>query len=97
MYPLKNIGYSGGLKKIECSLGIRRSEETVGISGFEAVRLWNKYKKGNDEALELLIKYNKEDVENLKTIIEMTYQKMVDNEVAPKDRKCPDCASDKTI
>ena len=25
--------------------------------------------------------YNKEDVENLKTIIEMTYQKMMDNEV----------------
>lgn len=87
MYPLKNIGYSGGLKKIECSLGIRRSEETEGISGFEAVRLWNKYKKGDDEALEVLIKYNKEDVVNLKTIIEMTYQKMVDNEVAPKERK----------
>lgn len=95
MYPLKNIGYSGGLKKIECSLGIRRSEETDGISGFDAVRLWNKYKRGNDEALEVLIKYNKEDVENLKTIIEMTYQKMVDNEVSPKERKGR--ASKKTI
>jgi uncharacterized protein YprB with RNaseH-like and TPR domain len=85
MYPLKSIGYSGGLKKIECSLGIRRSEETEGISGFEAVHLWNKYRRGDEEALETLIKYNKEDVENLKTIIEMTYQKMMDNEVNPED------------
>jgi uncharacterized protein YprB with RNaseH-like and TPR domain len=77
MYPLKNIG----LKKIECSLGIRRSEETEGISGFEAVHLWNKYRRGNTDALETLIKYNKEDVENLKKIIDMTYQKMINNEV----------------
>ncbi|MCX9084096.1 MAG: ribonuclease H-like domain-containing protein [Candidatus Methanoperedens sp.] len=81
MYPLKNIGYSGGLKKIECSLGIRRSEETEGISGFEAVHLWHKYKRGDEEALETLIKYNIEDVENLKKIIDITYQKMMDNEV----------------
>ena len=52
--------------------------------------------KGDDEALEVLIKYNKEDVENLKTIIDMTYQKMVDNEVAPKEKKCV-CLSQKTI
>ena len=96
MYPLKNIGYSGGLKKIESSLGMKRSEETEGISGFEAVRLWNRYEKGDDEALEVLIKYNKEDVENLKTIIDMTYQKMVDNEVAPKEKKCK-TLSKKTI
>lgn len=97
MYPLKNIGYSGGLKKIECSLGIRRSEETVGISGFEAVRLWNRYNRGDDEALELLIKYNKEDVENLKTISEMTYQRMVDHELAPKNKKSAEGILKKTI
>lgn len=89
MYPLKNIGYSGGLKKIECSLGMRRSEETKGISGFEAVHLWNKYRRGDAEALETLIKYNKEDVENLKTIIEMTYQKMMDNEIKLEDYNKP--------
>lgn len=91
MYPLKNIGYSGGLKKIEFLLGITRSEETEGISGFEAVKLWNKFKRGDDRALELLIKYNKEDVENLKTIIDMTYQKMIDNEVAAKEKNDGSC------
>jgi uncharacterized protein YprB with RNaseH-like and TPR domain len=81
LYPLKKLGFSGGLKKIECSLGIKRSEETDGISGFDAVRLWNMYERGDDEALELLIRYNREDVENLKTIIEMTYPKMIEKEM----------------
>jgi uncharacterized protein YprB with RNaseH-like and TPR domain len=47
--------------------------------------LWNKYRRGDEEALETLIKYNKEDVENLKTIIDMKYQKMMDNEVKPEE------------
>ncbi len=82
MYPLKKIGYGGGLKKIESMLEIGRSEETRGISGFDAVQLWNRYERGDDEALELLIKYNDEDIRNLETIIEMTYQKMVDREIS---------------
>jgi len=44
----------------------------------------------------VLIKYNKEDVVNLKTIIEMTYQKMVDNEIAPKERKRTNSFSNET-
>ncbi len=79
MYPLRRIGYSGGLKNIERQLGICRSEDTEGITGFDAVRLWKQYLKGDKEALNILIKYNKEDIVNLKTIIELTYPKMVEN------------------
>jgi uncharacterized protein YprB with RNaseH-like and TPR domain len=78
MYPLRRIGYSGGLKNIEKRLGIFRSEDTQGISGFDAVRLWKQYKKGDLEALDKLIKYNNEDIVNLKTIMEFTYPKMVE-------------------
>ena len=35
-------------------------------------------RKGDQEALDLLVKYNKEDIVNLKTIIELTYPKMVE-------------------
>jgi len=80
LYPLKKIGYSGGLKKIESLLGMRRSDETNGITGFDAVRLWNKYERGNSEALETLIKYNREDVVNLEKIINMTYPEMIERE-----------------
>ncbi|AAM31663.1 ribonuclease H-like domain-containing protein [Methanosarcina mazei] len=79
MYPLRRIGYGGGLKKIEKLLGICRSEDTDGMDGFDAVRLWKKYEKGDLEALNLLVKYNREDIVNLKTIIELTYPKMVEN------------------
>lgn len=80
MYPLKKIGYSGGLKKIEVSLGMTRSDETAGITGLDAVRLWNKYERGNSEALETLIKYNTEDVVNLEKIIQMTHPRMIEQE-----------------
>lgn len=81
MYPLKKIGYSGGLKKIEVSLGMTRSDETAGITGLDAVRLWNKYERGNSEALETLIKYNTEDVVNLEKIIQMTHPRMIEQEL----------------
>lgn len=78
MYPLRRIGYSGGLKNIEVQLGISRSEDTQGLDGFDAVRLWRQYEKGDLKALNKLIKYNNEDIVNLKTIIEFTYPKMVE-------------------
>ncbi len=81
MYPLKKLGLNGGLKNIEHTLGLPRSEETAGITGLDAVRLWNRYERGDDEALELLIKYNAEDVENLEKLIEMTYPKMIEQEM----------------
>ncbi|VVB86821.1 RNase_H superfamily protein [uncultured archaeon] len=81
MYPLKKIGYSGGLKKIESMLGLRRSDETAGITGLDAVRLWKRYERGNSEALETLIKYNTEDVVNLEKIIRITHPWMIEREL----------------
>ena len=78
MYPLRRIGYNGGLKNIEKLLGISRSEDTEGMTGFDAVRLWKQYERGDEEALRKLVKYNEEDIVNLKTIIELTYPKMVE-------------------
>ena len=78
VYPLRRIGYKGGLKNIEKILGISRSEDTEGMTGFDAVRLWKQYERGDKDALAKIIKYNKEDIVNLKTILELTYPKMVE-------------------
>ncbi|MFB6075572.1 MAG: ribonuclease H-like domain-containing protein [Candidatus Aenigmatarchaeota archaeon] len=78
MYELKKLGYSGGLKKIEKNLGIKRAENVDEVDGREAVRLWKKYVKGNDNALDTLIDYNREDIVNLKEIMEFTYDKLRD-------------------
>lgn len=75
-YELGKLGYSGGLKRIEKTLGIERSEETRGMDGFEAVCLWKRYRRGDREALKLLADYNREDVVNLKQLMEFAYRRM---------------------
>ena len=60
----------GGLKGVEKQLGISRESE--GVDGREAIRLWNRYLYSADlEALETLLRYNLEDVVNLKTLKEI--------------------------
>jgi uncharacterized protein YprB with RNaseH-like and TPR domain len=59
----------GGFKAVELQLGIHR--DLQGISGYDAVLLWRNYKQYDDhDALDLLLKYNKEDVVNLKVLRE---------------------------
>ncbi|WNY27702.1 ribonuclease H-like domain-containing protein [Methanolapillus ohkumae] len=79
MYPLKRIGYSGGLKSIERQLGIERDENVKNVDGFEAVRLWRRYERGDEEALDTLLQYNKEDIVNLETIIHKVYPSFIRN------------------
>lgn len=81
MYPLRRIGLSGGLKAIEKKLGINRTDDTVGITGFDAVRLWHEYERGNERSLELLLEYNREDIVNLETIINKTYSQIVEKTI----------------
>ena len=68
-YLLKELGLSGGLKRIEKQLGLMRDETVKDIDGFEAIRLWKRYERGDHEALELLKKYNIEDIENLEILL----------------------------
>jgi uncharacterized protein YprB with RNaseH-like and TPR domain len=74
LHPLRRLGFRGGLKAIEAQLGILRSEETSGLMGFDAVRLWRRYEDGDDDALDLLLAYNMEDVVNLEPLAEFAYE-----------------------
>lgn len=76
MYPLRRLGYRGGLKGIEKQLGIARSEDTDGLSGYDAVILWKKHLKGDENALDILERYNIEDIENLKTLSNLAYNEL---------------------
>ncbi|MCK5547923.1 MAG: ribonuclease H-like domain-containing protein [Thermoplasmata archaeon] len=75
-FPLKRLGYSGGLKSIEKQLKITRDDDVKDMRGIDAVRLWKQYLRGNDDALHQLIKYNSEDIKNLKFLMEMAYKKL---------------------
>ena len=72
----KRVGLTGGLKKIEKEMGISRSDDTDGLSGWDAVRLWHHHRRGDADALETLIQYNKEDVVNLERLSDIIYERM---------------------
>lgn len=73
-FAFRKLGISGGLKRIEKVFDLERSSETKGLDGFDAVILWHKYVDGNDSALELLKRYNKEDVIGLKILSLNAYE-----------------------
>lgn len=56
----------GGLKAVEQRLGIHRDSE--GLNGLDAMRLWSAHQRGDSEALDILLRYNKEDCENLEIL-----------------------------
>jgi uncharacterized protein len=69
MWPLKRLGYRGGLKRIERQLGLARSEATETMDGWDAVLMWREYQRGSSEALQRLLQYNEEDVRNLEPLL----------------------------
>lgn len=75
-FPLRRLGYRGGLKSIEQAVGLQRSDATRGMGGWEAVELWRAWRRGSHEARERLLAYNREDVENLRPLMELTYREL---------------------
>lgn len=72
-YGARRLGLKGGLKRLETYFGIKREEEVQGLDGYDAVILWQMYRRGSKEALELLLEYNKEDTVNLLNLSEIIY------------------------
>ena len=69
--------YKGGLKRIERQIGISREDEIEGMSGYDAVRLWREWRtRKNQAALDLLLAYNRADIENLALLLAFTYQRL---------------------
>lgn len=73
MYDCWRCNLYGGFKMVEQQLGIPR--QLKGITGWDAVVLWQRYRDyGNQNALALLLQYNKEDVMNLKALRERLHR-----------------------
>jgi len=71
---LHRLGYHGGLKRIERQWGIIRQDEIAGLTGFDAVLLWARYRRGEPKALDRLITYNRADVVNLEVLLKRGYE-----------------------
>ena len=74
MYDCWRCNLRGGLKRVEQILGIQR--KSAGMDGWDAMRLWEAHRiRGDEEALKLLLQYNRDDIVNLAVLDEML-QKM---------------------
>jgi len=70
LLPLcQKLGLKGGLKRVEKLLGLPRSPETEGLTGWDAVKLWQQHLAGDSQALPLLLKYNQFDIVNLEGLL----------------------------
>lgn len=78
-FLFRRIGHTGGLKHIENSFGICRTPETDGLSGMDAVYMWDQYLNGDEDALDRLLLYNKEDVMNMETLLGLGCTEMKKN------------------
>ncbi len=74
-YVLKSLGYTGGLKGCERTLGFDRGE-LGDVDGYVAVLLWYEFQRtGNEAALETLLAYNVEDVLTLERLAVLAYNR----------------------
>ena len=74
---LRRVGFKGGLKSIERQIGIGRPPEVAGLDGWDAVRLWRQWRRYKDQdALRLLLAYNREDIENLALLLAFAFGRL---------------------
>lgn len=76
-FAARRLGLQGGLKSIERELQIHRDVGLEGLDGWDAVRLWHQWRGGDEEALDLLLRYNAADTTNLEPLAELLYERMV--------------------
>jgi len=75
-FVLYRLGLSGGLKRIEATLGLGDRSGVEGVDGLQAVRLWQEYRRGNAAALDRLVRYNRADTSNLVPLLELAVREL---------------------
>ena len=77
-FAAKQLGLRGGLKQIERMVGIEREGALQGMDGWDAVRMWTRWRHSRDtEALELLLAYNEADCVNLQPLADLLYCRLL--------------------
>lgn len=74
----RRLGHRGGLKLLEVETGVGRPSHLAGLSGGDAVRLWRAHEAGDPEALRLLAEYNLHDAVNLRALMDVGYNRMIE-------------------
>jgi uncharacterized protein YprB with RNaseH-like and TPR domain len=74
----RRLGHRGGLKLLEVETGVGRPAHLAGLDGRDAVRLWRAHAAGDAGALRLLAEYNLHDAVNLRPLMDLGYNRMVE-------------------
>ena len=74
----RRLGHAGGLKLLEATAGVRRPPHLAGLRGLDAVRLWRAHEAGDPAALRLFAEYNLHDTVNLRTLMDLGYNRMIE-------------------
>ncbi len=82
-FAARRLKMSGGLKHLERECGIERESDLCGMDGWDAVRLWQAYRCGDEQALELLVRYNAADVRNLEPLAELLVDRLARHAQVP--------------
>ncbi|WP_176065265.1 ribonuclease H-like domain-containing protein [Anaeromyxobacter diazotrophicus] len=83
------LGHQGGLKLLEQETGVGRPGHLAGVDGMEAVRLWRRHRAGDREALRRLAEYNLYDTVNLKALMALGYNRMLERFELPGEPVAP--------
>jgi uncharacterized protein YprB with RNaseH-like and TPR domain len=82
-FLLYRLGYGGGLKRIEQTLGVGDRSGVEGIHGLDAVRLWEAFRRGDTDSLARLVRYNRADTVNLEPLLEFAVQRLSERLLPP--------------
>jgi uncharacterized protein YprB with RNaseH-like and TPR domain len=74
----RRLGHRGGLKLLETEAGVGRPPHLAGLRGGDAVRLWRAYLAGDAAALRTFAEYNLHDAVNLRTLMDLGYNRMIE-------------------
>jgi uncharacterized protein len=78
-FVCRRLGLGGGLKDIEDKLGLGRPPHMKGVNGWDAVLLWRAYlARGDVEALRFLVEYNLYDSFQLRSLMDLMYNRGAD-------------------
>ena len=79
-FLVRKVRLKGGLKAIEDTLGFGRPPHLRGLKGLDAIRLWREWMINKDpKGLRLLIEYNLYDAINLRSVLEATMWRVVED------------------
>jgi len=79
------LGHKGGLKRLEAETGVGRPVHLAGLGGWDAVLLWRRHLDGDRDALRRLAEYNLYDTVNLRTLMALGYNRLVERLAMPAE------------